>query len=230
MRTRGEIKTKLQPLVYGVGTSTYFTTERIESAIDDAYLAVGSARQWGDTKKGFVTSTIANQDYYDYPDNCQTESVFKISVDGESSYSKIDFEDYLKEREDNPSTTRKLFSEYARQIFISPTPTTNGSANLVLWGVIQPAPLTQDSDVTIFTDWADYLNEAILQYAYADLIQNVDSTKSANALIKGDKIITLEYKKISDRLQRKSMDRPQFEVPDYFGSPSAGIGQFRINQ
>ena len=216
-------------MVYGVGTSTYFTPTRLEVAIDDAYLSVGASRQWGDTKKGFVTATAANEDYYDYPDNCATESIFKISVDGVSTYDKTDFEDFLKEREDNPNSTKKMFSEYARQIFIHPTPTTTGSANLILWGVIQPAPLTQDSDITIFTDWADYLNEAILQYAYADLIQSIDANKSANALVKGDKIITLEYKKIANRLQRKLKNEPQFDVPDYFASSTSSVGQFRID-
>lgn len=227
MRTRLDIKTKLQPMLMAIGTSSYFTPTRIDSAINDAYLQVASTKQWGDIKKGFVTGTISGQDYYDYPDNCQTESIFKISVDGESDYVKTDFEDYLKESEDNPSSSIKRFSEYGRQIFIYPTPTTTGSTNLILWGVIQPASLTNDGDVTMFTDYADVLNEAILQYAYSDLVQNLDQNKSINALAIGDKIISQEYKKIADRLQRKVKNLPQFNVPDYFsGSGSGEIGTF----
>jgi len=160
MRTRLDIKTKLQPKLMAVGTSTYFTPTRIEDQIDDSYLTVAAARQWPDIKKGFVTHTEAGEDYYDYPDNCQTESVFKISVDGDSSYEKWDFEDFMKFVEDNPTSTDKIFSEYGRQIFIFPTPTTTGSANLILWGVIQATALTGDGDVTMFTDWADVLKRS----------------------------------------------------------------------
>ena len=230
MRTKLDIITKLQPMLYAVGTSTYFTLIRIGAAIDDAYIAVSSARQWADIKKSFVLATSAGEDYYDYPDNCQTESIFRISVDGNSKYEKLDFEDFLRYREDNPSETRKIFSEYGRQIFIFPTPTTNGTANLIFWGIIQAAPLLNDSYVTMFSDWADYLNEAILQYAYADLVQNIDANKATAAIAKGDRIITQEYRKIADRMQRKLTDRVQFEVPDLFDTTTSGIGQFRVDK
>lgn len=236
MRTRGEIKTKIQPLVYGVGTSTYFTPTRIESAIDDAYLTVASMKPWGEIRKGFVTNTIASQEYYDYPNNCQSESIFKISVDGDSKYEKLNFEDYLRDVENNYIPDRKYWSEFGRQIFIHPIPTTTGSANLIFWGTIQAASLTGDGDVTMFTDWCDPLNEAIMQFALADLLQGLDTITSKNsstlsqlALAKGEAIVNREYKKIADRLQRKLKDRPQFAVPDFFGSSSDNIGNFSIN-
>lgn len=226
MRTRLNIKDKLKPKLYAVGTSTYFTDTRIEDQIDDSYVTVAGARQWPDIKKGFVTHTEAGEDYYDYPDNCQSESVFKISVDGESDYEKWDFEDFMKEVEDNPNSTVKKFAEYGRQIFIFPTPTTTGSANLILWGVIQAAAMTDDGDVTMFTDWDDTLNEAVEQDAYGNLIQNKDPNKSLAAIANSEKIITRAWKKISDRLQRKLKNEPQFDVPDFFGTSSGDIGGF----
>jgi len=226
MRTRGQIKAKLQPKLMAVGTSTYFTSTRIEDQINDSYLTVAAARQWPDIKKGFVTNTEANQDYYDYPDNCQSESIFKISVDGDSGYDKWDFEDFMNFVEENPDSTDKIFSEYGRQIFIFPTPTTTGSANLIFWGIIQPASLTDDGDVTMFTDWADVLNEAIEQDAYGNLIQNIDPNKSLNAITLSERIITKEWKKIADRLQRKLKDRPQWDVPDFYSNSSGGVGTF----
>jgi hypothetical protein len=231
MRTRLDIKTKLQPMLMAVGTSTYFTPTRVNSAIDDAYLMVASLKQWADIKKGFVTNTLAGEDYYDYPPNCQTESIFKISVDSDSKYEKMDFEDFMRTVENTTAVdpNLKLFSEYGRQIFIYPTPTTTGVANLILWGIIQAAPLTSDTSTTMFTDWADVLNEAILQYAYSDLIQNLDPDKSMKALARGELIVNREYKKIADRLQRKHKDMPQFIVPDFFRSSNSDndIGNFR---
>ena len=143
----------------------------------------------------------------------------------------MDFEEFLKFTEDNPTSSEKIFSEYGRQIFIFPTPTTTGSGNLILWGVIQAASLSTDGSVTMFTDWCDSLNDAIEQDAYSNLIQNIDPNKSLSALTNSEKIISREYKKIADRLQRKLKDRPQFLVPDFFDkSSSSGIGQFRIDE
>jgi len=236
MRTRLDIKTKLTPMLMAVGTSTYFTPTRVNSAIDDAYLTVASLHQWGDIKKGFVTSTLAGEDYYDYPNNCQSESIFKISVDGDSLYRKMDFEDYMRtiELQTALDPNLKMFSEYGRQIFIHPTPTISGTANLIFWGIIQAASLTGDSSTTMFTDWADVLNEAVLQYAYASLVQNFDTTgargtitRSEAAILAGQRIVEREWKKIADRTQRKLKDRPQFIVPDFFYTSRSGdIGNF----
>jgi hypothetical protein len=233
MTTRGEIKTKLTPMLLAVGTSTYFTPVRIESAIDDAYLAVGSAKQWPDIKKGFVTHTNANENYVDYPSNCQSESIFKISVDGNSAYEKWDFEDWMKEIELHPTSDKHIFSEYGRQVFMYPTPTLTGVGNLILWGIIQVAPFLDDGDPTMFSGWADVVNEAILQYAYSNLIQNFDTTAQKGTLSRsqqardlGDKIINQEWNKIAIRLQRKLKNDPQWDVPDYFAHTASGTGNF----
>jgi hypothetical protein len=233
MRTRLEIQTKLTPLLFATTTSTYFTPTRIITAISDAYLWAGNAKPWPDIKKGFVTSTVSGQDYYDYPCNCQSESLFKVMVDGVATYEKKDFEDYLKWKEDNPNSTDKYWSEYARQFFITPTPSTNGASNLIVWGVIQVVSLTADGDETIFTDWSDVTNEAILQKAYSDLMENVDSAKSANALVKAQGIIDQSYLKIARRLQRKQrMDKPQFIVPDFYQNSisDSKTGNFSIRE
>jgi len=230
MRSRLDIKTKLQPMLLAVGTATYFTPTRIESAINDAYLSVSAMKQWPDIKKGFVTHTIAGENYVDYPENCQSESIFKISVDGISLYDKWNFEDFLREAEVTPDSTVKRFSEYGRQIFIYPTPTTTGVANLILWGIIQATSLANDGDLTMFTDWADVINEAIMQYAYADLVQNIDQNKSLGAIAKGKEIVEREYKKIADRLQRKLKDRVQWDVPDFYNSSISVTGKFRRDE
>lgn len=232
MRTRLDIKTKLKSKLFAVGTSTYFTDTRIEKQIDDSYVTVAAARQWPDIKKGFVTATEANIDNYDYPNNCQSESIFKISVDGVSTYEKTDFEDFMMEIELNPTVDKKMFAEYGRQIFIYPTPLTDGTANLIFWGVIQAAAMTNDGDVTMFTDWSDVLNEAIEEDAYGNLIQNIDSQKSLAAITNSEKIITREWKKIADRLQRKLTNRPQFIVPDFFSNTtmSSDVGKFRFDR
>lgn len=220
MRTRGDIKTKLTPMLFATTTSTYFSPTRIETAISDAHIDVADDKPWPDVKRGFVFDT-SGEESFDYPDNCQSESIFRISINGVSTYKKKDFEDFLTFKESNPSSTEKYFSEYGRQIFITPIPddVAEGTHNGIFWGLVQAVALTADGDLTIFSDWADSVNKAILLWAYHDLILNIDANKANDALAKGQAIINKAYLKIAKRQQRKTMiDRPQFDLPDLFGS------------
>lgn len=234
MRTRGEIKTKLTPMLFAVSTSTYFTPTRVETAISDAYLWVVDQKPWPDVKKGFIFDTSGDE-YYDYPTNCQSESVFRISIGGDSAYKKKDFEDFLAFREQYPTSTEKFFSEYGRQIFITPVPAlvAEGTHNGILWGLIQAAALDNDADITLFTDWADSVNEAILLKAYHDLTLNVDANKANDALAKSGAIVNMAYGKIAKRQQRKQrISKPMFDVPDFFatGVNSSNIGNFSLEE
>lgn len=219
-------------MLMATSTSTYFSPTRIETAISDAHIDVADDKPWTDVKRGFVFDT-SGDDYYDYPDNCQSESVFRISINGDSSYKKKDFEDFLKFKEENPSSTAKYWSEYGRQIFITPTPpaVAEGTHNGILWGLVQAVALTNDADLTIFSDWADPVNKAILLWAYHDLILNIDANKANDALAKGQAIINKAYLKIAKRQQRKTMiDRPQFDLPDLFGSGVTNSKNFSIDE
>lgn len=234
MRTRGDIKNKLTPMLFATTTSSYFSPTRIEEAISDAHLWAADDKAWPDVKRGFLFDTSGDE-YYDYPENCQSESVFRISINGDAAYQKKDFEEFLAHRENNPAALDKFFSEYGRQIFITPVPTAavEGTKNGILWGLVQAAALTSDNDLTIFSDWADAVNEAIQLKAYHDLILNIDPNKANDALAKAQAISNKAYLKIAKRQQRKqTITKAQFDIPDFFGTGvnNSPIGNFSINE
>lgn len=232
MRTAGDIQTKLTPMLFATTTSSFFTPTRILAAISDAQLTIVDNKPWPDVKRGFLFDTSGDE-YYDYPDNCQSESVFKISINGVSSYIKKDFEDFLIFKEENPTSTDKYFSEFGRQLFITPTPAAvaEGTKNGILWGLIQATTLTNANDLTFFSDWADSVNMAILLQAYHDLILNIDVNKANDALTKSQSIVNNAYAKIAKRQQRKQrINKPMFDVPDFFGSNVNNSKNFSIQR
>ena len=228
METRLEIQTELTPMLFAVSTSTYFTPTRIQEAISRANLWAGDEQPWPSIKKGFITNSVALQPYYDYPENCQSESIFRMSLDGVSKYAKKDFVDFQNFTEDNPSSVEKYFTEYGRQIFFTPMAATNGIGNLIFWGLIQAGALTGDGSETMFSGWASATNEAILLRAYAYLIKNIDANKANDAILEAKAIITKCYDKIAKRTQKKQrIHKPLFIVPDYFnGSSNSRTGNF----
>ena len=219
METRLDIQNELQPMLMAVSTSSYFTVARIQKAISRANLWAGDEFPWPNIKKGFITDSVAGQPYYDYPSNCQSESIFKMSLDGLSDFTKKDFEEYLKFKEEEPSSIDKYFSEYGRQIFFTPPATTDGTANLIFWGLIQAGEMGADVSETMFSGWSSSTNEGVLLRAYAYLIKNIDPNKANDAIAEAKSIINKAYLKIAKRQQRKQMiNKSQFDLPDLFGS------------
>lgn len=221
METRLEIQTELGPMLKAVSTSTYFTPTRLQTAISRANLWAGDEQPWPNIKKGFITHTIAGDEYIDYPENCQSESIFKIAIDGKSDYKKKDFDDFNRFREENPTSIEKYFTEFGRELFVTPIPAITGEDNFILWGLIQATEMGSDSSETIFSGWSSSTNEAILLRAYAYLIKNIDANKANDAINEAKAIILRCYKKIANRTQMKQrLNKPMFVVPDLFGNKS----------
>lgn len=213
METRLEIQTFIQRKLLAGNNSSYFSTTAIQDSINDNYILLASMKPWDKKEKGFIFST-AEDYYYDMPTNLATGSTFKLEIDGES-YIKINFEEFLRVKDDGTST-EKYFAEYGRQFFVYPA-TSVGTSNATIWGVIQAAELTSDSDTTMFSYAESQLNMAIGELAYADLIQPIISSESDKAQARAKLIIDQTWQKMADRSQREIMvDRPMFEITDYF--------------
>jgi len=219
METRLDLQNELTPMLLAVSTSTYFTPDRIQKAISRANLWAGDEQPWPSIRKGFVTSSVANQPYYDYPSNCQSESIFRMSLDGDSEFEKKDFTDFLNFTEKNPGSNSKFFSEYGRQIFFTPKSNMDGTNNLIFWGLIQASEMGSDVSESMFSGWSSATNEAILLRAYAYLIKNIDVDKANDAINEAKIIIAKCYTKIANRTQLKQRIRkPMFIVPYFFGN------------
>jgi hypothetical protein len=215
METFADLKSELQKRLMSSSSSSSFSDTRLGELINSAYRWAASLFPWDDLKRAKETVTVANQEYYDYPEEFQTNSVFRLTVDGEA-YKKISFPTYLEYKDNNESSTDKLFSEYGRQLFIYPTPTQAG-LSIVIWGIIQPAKLISGSDKTFFYNFDISANEAIVNKALSTALLSIDPSKSAQLKQEAFEILSIIW---NDMKQRDSYSQPQdkafFEVNDFY--------------
>lgn len=242
MKTRQQIRNKLRTNLSLVDTSTFLTDSDLNTMINEAYIWVQDQKPWVSLEKARKTTTSEDEDnpgsinyYYDYPSEFKDNSVFRLLV-GTKKYKKIDFEDFLDYKEANPNLTyasatkeQRRFAEYARQYFFHPVPTTEG-IEIVVWGLIQAAVLSEDTSKTIWSDAEESVNEAVYLKAYSYGLDKMGKKTDADKQEEKAKVaIDTSWERMIGRRQRdQRMDHPFFApVPDFFGQGQAAIGNFR---
>lgn len=212
-----------------IGDETSLTDlTTVKLAINRAYRKIGAIYKWPDTRDAKKTSTVANQEYYDYPPTWRPDSIWKLMVNGEDYGDPLAFKDYLYEQENNyPSGGRLLWSNQRRRYFISPTPTTSGLSNISVWGFKTVTVLSGDADVTIFSYNMPEVNEAIVLEADAILkakgeIQQMlrRNVVSGSEMLSTEagRIVAASWSKIAAENAKYEKTIPGFDVPDFFAS------------
>lgn len=222
MDTFAELITAVNTDMNTNSDSPLFTPEAVKLAINRAYWKSGSLFLWPETEDGKKTSTIANQEYYDYPKNWIPDSVWKLSVDGVDYGTPLVFDDYLYEKENNyPTGLKKMWTSQWRRYFIYPTPTTNGNNNISVWGQKVVDKLVNNADVTIFSYSMPHCNDAIVLEADAILKSKGENEDSSEFKSKEAKqILTIAWNKIAKSQSKYRKTTSFFEVPDFF-APNA---------
>jgi len=227
MDTRSDMETELVAQLQVASNSSLFPASRITTLIQNAYKWATNLFIWKDLVKAKTTSTQAGQEYYDYPSEFRSGTIVRLEIDGDP-YQRYNFEDYLDYKENNASTTKKMFANYGRYFFVHPTPTSTGSSNMDVWGAIQADELDDATDETIFTNNKPEGNEAVVSRAFSVAMKRIDKEASKDANDESVAILgklNLDEAKATQRDQR--LDHPKFNVPNYFGSSrNSGIGQF----
>lgn len=203
--------------------STLFSPTIIRRVINRSYHKVGGLFAWPELQDAKKTSTQVDQEYYDYPQNWRSNSVWKITVDGvrygeDPDGSPLSFDDYLNWKEDNPDSTDKKWANQWRRFFIWPVPTTHGTNNINVWGVKAVTDLSLDADTTIFSYSTPEANEAIELEAVAILKSKGADDKSAQfKSLEAKQILGVAWQKITKEMAKYEKNQPFFEVPDFFG-------------
>lgn len=227
MDTRAEMETELIARLQVASNSSLFPSSRITTLIQNAYKWATNLFIWPELVRAKCTSTIANAEYYDYPSEFRTGTIIRLEIDGDP-YDRKDYEDYMDYKENNPNTTKKMFANYGRFFFVNPTPSSNGSNNIDVWGAIQADVLDDSTDETIFTNSSPEGNEAVVERGFAIAMKRIDSavSKSSNdeaTIILGK--LNMDAWKSTHRDKR--LDHPRFNVPNFFGNDrSPGVGKF----
>src|SRR3972149_868442 len=208
--------------------STLFSPSLIDRAINRAYRKVAALFPWPELQDAKKTSTQIDQEYYDYPTNWRSNSIWKLTIlDSDSNDdrygedpdgSPLSFDDYLVWKEDNPDSTEKKWSNQWRRFFIWPIPTTAGTNNIHVWGIKVVTTLSDDADTTIFSLSTPEANEAIALEAVAILKSEEDKEDSSKfRSMEAKQILIVAWGKITKEMAKYEKNQPFFEVEDMFG-------------
>jgi hypothetical protein len=205
--------------------STLFPLATVKLALNRSYRRAGALFRWPETEDAKKTSTVIDQEYYDYPDTWRPDSIWKLKVDGVDYGDPLDYKDYLYEQEnDNPSGLTYMWATQWRRFFIDPVPTTNGSNNICVWGQKSVPTLVNDSDLTIFSYSMAECNDAIVLEAVS-ILKSKGKEKSDGEFInlEAKGILTTAWGKLRQEKSKFEKTQPKFEVPDFF-APGARRG------
>lgn len=231
MDTLLNIRTAVQDDLTVGEESTLYSPSSIDRAINRAYRKVGGLYPWPELQDAKKTSTQNGQEYYDYPQNWRSNSIWKVVIDDirygqDPDGSPLSFDDYLNWKEDYPDSTDKKWGNQWRRFFVWPVPTTNGSNNLHVWGIKVVSSLSADADTTVFSYSTPEANEAIALEALAILrIKGGETPVRLARYVQGALLLSMEaqqilatsWAKIAKEQAKYEKNQPFFEVPDFFG-------------
>ena len=234
MDTLADIRIAVQDDLTIGDESTLYSPTIIDRAINRAYRKAGGIFPWPELQDAKKTVTQIDQEYYDYPQNWRSNSIWKLSISdadgvdvryGETpDGSPLSFDDYLNWRENYPdNTTDKKWGNQWRRFFIWPIPTALGSLEtgigvISIWGVKVVATLSNDSDTTVFAYSTPEVNEAIELEAVAILKSKGENDKSAQfKSAEAKQILAIAWGKIAREQAKYEKNQPFFEVNDMFG-------------
>lgn len=211
--------------------STLYDLTAIKLALNRSYLKAAGLFRWPETEDAKKTSTENGQEYYDYPDNWRPDSIWKLKIDDVDYGDPIAFKDYLYEKENGiPSGNTYLWTSQWRRFFVYPTPTTNGSYNICVWGQRIVDTLTADADVTIFSYSMPECNEAIVLEAVAILRSKGQDDKTGQfKSAEAKQILVVGWGKVKQEQAKYQKTQPFFYVPDLF-PPSGTTGPQRTGR
>lgn len=223
MDTLADIRLAVQDDLTVGDESTLYSPTLIDRTINRAYRKVGGLFPWPELQDAKKTSTQINQEYYDYPQNWRSNSIWKLEVDEERygedpDGSPLSFDDYLNWQRDNPDSTDKKWANQWRRYFFSPVPTAHGDNNIHIWGIKVIAVMSEDADTTVFSYSTPELNESIQLETVAILKSKGDDDKSAQfKSIEAKQIAVVSWNKIKAENAKYEKNMPFFEVNDMFG-------------
>lgn len=229
MQTFGEMKSELKSRLQVADSSSVFTDSRLGILLNEGNTWATSIYNWPQNEEAKKTVTQIDHDYYEYPDIFRTDSISRLYVNGKK-YDPKNFQDFLTFRENNPTSTDLIYSDYGRRYFIFPTPV---AANLVIevWGQKQAAKLVETTDQTIFSNHDESGNEAILKKAFSIAVKRIDQSLSVGEEKDAMGILAIIFSKIEARQQQyQRIDTPLFDVPDMFARANSPVGGFSIDK
>lgn len=171
-----EQQTELDNRIASAKVSGFWSSAMKKQWINTAGERACNYHSWKALEYALKTITKADQEYYDYPDAFQENSIYYMEVDGEE-YIGVSWDDYQNYKA-NESTDR-VFASHDGFYFINPTPVV-ADLEIDIWGIRKWVKLVADADTTITPS---ELDEAIVKLALATCLQKERRYSEATAEI-----------------------------------------------
>lgn len=217
------------------GSLDLFTQADIDAWLNLGVLRAWDYKPWPFSQGAKTATTIANTDYYDYPQDFVAGTGYLLKVAG-LEYKKLSFEDYQHffQSDQNPTATDKFWTEYKNFIFINKNAYNGGVDSFDLFGKLIAPTLVNATDLLPFspsTDTEQYSgNEAVVQLAFSEALMSDKKKDPERAKLERDEAyatLDLLWKPFADsKSTLQSNNRPFFDTPDYFGSRFTAGNQF----
>jgi hypothetical protein len=159
MRTKTDIITEVLVRNNRTTTDGFITDSTLSNWYVEANSWGNSFKKWPFTE-GRISTTYTSTEEWNF-EGYKADSIRFLTI-GQKLYQKITFKDYQQMLDENPDSTDKVYTDYGRTIFINTN--SGGSGTLVAYGQYQPyIDITDESGITVFTDWDEEGNEAIVE-------------------------------------------------------------------
>lgn len=164
--TNADLKTAIRDDLSIVAGDLFYSDAYIQRIVNRAVQWLAGLHMWQQTQYAYKYTTVADDvgdEYINYPEDFQTDSVWKLIVDGEN-FVRTNFSEYLRyQEEEQGSATDKIFSDHARQIFMNPAPASVGLV-ISIHGNKIPATMSADAATHPFLGETNF-EELIIKYA-----------------------------------------------------------------
>lgn len=186
MRTIGEINAQFL-IRNNISTTDGFVDDTtLQNWSRDAHIYCAGYKKWPGTE-GRVSTTFASlvtdEDGMivgDYPEGWKSDSIRMLKIGGKR-VDKKNFYKFQQFIEDNPASNERIYSDYNRRYYVNPNIDLSGT--VALWGQYTPSVDTSDvsNAVTIFSNFDEEGNEAIVAKMTAYLKEREHEKEEAEA-------------------------------------------------
>lgn len=164
MQTRDDLFTQVLVRNNRTTTDGFITDTILKAWYKDAYIWAASFRKWPFTEERDASTTWSGTEeipYSTFAPEYKSDSIRILTVGGKR-FKKTNYEDYLTFREEQPSSTERVFTDFNRSLFINPVAGVTGT--LYVYGQAQPPiDVTNETETTVFSTYDSEGNEAIYE-------------------------------------------------------------------
>lgn len=167
LRTNSDLITEFLVRNNRTTTDSFITDSTAQGWLKDAHTWAAGYKKWpmteGKSSTTAASATTSAEGYTTlaYPEGFKADSVRLVTVGGKR-FQKTNFYKFQQFFEDNPGDTTNLVTDYGRQLLFNPN-AADFTGTVVCWGQYTPAlDVTDMTATTIFSDYDEEGNEAII--------------------------------------------------------------------